>query len=85
MGIPISEINQTKSPGQFNFTVEKFSQTDINSWLLYADAFHRAKWVIKQVASTNGYFPNFQPLQVDGGTHDIKLEFASEINMNQVN
>jgi hypothetical protein len=80
MGIPISEISQTTTTGQFRLKLDNPKAQD---YLLLADSFHVAKWLIKHVSADNGYYANFTPLS-DGVEHDVTL-LIDGVDLGKVN
>ena len=72
MGIPVAQISAS-GENQFRFYFEPLDFSSPEALLTYADAFHTAKWLIKHLASANGYYSTFQPLTEAGTTHDLTI------------
>lgn len=78
MGIPISSVSMT-GDDSFCFKLDKPESSD--DYLLYADCFHIAKWVIKHETSARGYYANFTPMSSDT-QHDVKINLEKDIELN---
>ena len=82
-GIPVTQFqhiggdfNQTK----FSF-VKKPTQTK-EDLLIYADAFHIAKWLVKHEAVSSGYVSNFLPSE--GGGLSLKTSLSPHKMINRI-
>ena len=71
--IPVSLINQV-SPGKISISIasKEVSKQSKEDYMLYADAFHCAKWHIKAKAYASNYEVGFLPM-CPGGSNELKL------------
>ena len=77
--IPVSQITQL-TPGKISISIasKESAKQEKEDFMLYADAFHCAKWHIKAKAYANNYEVGFLP-QCPGGSNALKLRVPGSL------
>ena len=71
--IPVSQINQVSSSKiSISIASKEGIKQNKEDYMLYADAFHCAKWHIKAKAYASNYEVGFLPM-CPGGSNELKL------------